>query len=127
MKIEYSKEVLERAMKAVEIGQAVLDGKEIEYRYRNDFRQWFGVHTPSLNFDEYNYRVKPEPKYVPFSFEDANDLMGKVIKKMDGTHVQKIVQLNRDYVFAGVGIMDYEWLLKYYTFLDGTPCGKKAQ
>ncbi len=125
MKIEYSKQVLERAMKAVEIGQAVLDGKEIEYNSNNG--SWRIANTPTLNFDDYNYRVKPEPEYIPFTFEDANDLMGKVIKKMDGTQVQKIVQLNRDYVFAGVGQMNYSYLFDHYTFLDGTPCGKKIK
>lgn len=119
--MEYSKDVLEKAKMAVEIGNAILQGKEVQFE---DSDSWEHSDTPSLNFSSYNYRVKPEPKYVPFTFEDAKDLIGKAIVKMDGTQVQKVVQLNKDYVFSGVGQMDYKWLFNEYTFLDGTPCGK---
>ena len=81
----------------------------------------------SLDFSDVQYhRVKPEsePEYIPFTFDDAKDLVGRCIKSKDGTKMQTIVHLNQNHVFAGVGQMDYEWLLEDYTFLDGSPCGK---
>ena len=53
--------------KCIEIMQAYVDGKTIESR-RNSAVQWNhidGKHaTPSWNFVEAEYRIKPEPKVI---------------------------------------------------------------
>ena len=121
--MKYSEEVLNRAKIVIEIGNAILEGKEIEYK--DLYSQWWDLSDQhSFNFYKYDYRVKPTPEFIPFDFSDAEFLIDKVIKYKDGTQIQKIIQLNKDYVFAGVGQMDYNWLLEKYTFLDGSPCGK---
>ena len=100
--------------------QAFKDGREIEYYFKND-NTWNPAPTPSFDL-EIQYRIKPEPELIPFDFSDAAFLIGKVIKC--DSEIQFITQLNKNFVFAGVGQMDYSWLLEKYTFLDGAACGK---
>ena len=120
--MEYSEEVLERAKIAVEIGNAILQGKEVQFE---DSDSWEHSDTPSLNFSSYNYRVKPEPKYVPFTFEDAKDLIGKVIKSKKDNTVASIVMCTSLAVYYGSDSgCKYGYLFTEFTFLDGTPCGK---
>ena len=48
--------------------QAFVDGKEIEGRpkgFSNDFEGWRSVDEIS-GLDSIEYRIKPEPKYLPF-------------------------------------------------------------
>lgn len=116
--MKYSEEVLEKARKAVEIGQAILEGKEIEFLPLNG--EWVKVHIPTLDISTYDYRVKPEPKYVPFTYEDANELIGKAVKHKSLNYVELIKFISDTHV----GDISFVELFQYYTFLDGTPCGK---
>ena len=119
--MEYSEEVLEKAKMAVEIGNAILQGKEVQFE---DSDSWEHSDTPSLNFSSYNYRVKPQPKYVPFTFEDAKDLIGKAVIKKGATLVKQIIVVNENEVGFDANNVSFQSLLEFYTFLDDTPCGK---
>ena len=104
-----------------EVIDAWRKGAEVEcYKYN----KWISVDEPSW-YNDYEYRVKSTPEYIPFDFTDAEFLIGKVIKCK--SEIQVITQLNKDYVFAGRGQMYYSRLLEKYTFLDGSPCGKLKQ
>lgn len=75
-------------------------------------------------------RIKPEPEYIPFTFEDAEQLIGKVIRPKNELH--KLILLISMINFSGVFLEDeititYTSLLSDYTFLDGSPCGKLKQ
>ena len=51
----------------IDVMQAFIDGKEIEYRLFTPTNSmlWRISQTPMLNFDKYEYRIKPsEPEYV---------------------------------------------------------------
>ena len=69
-------------------------------------------------------KKEPEVKYVPFDLskkEDRDFLRGKWVRyKMTGDEYQ-ITSLSSN---LAIGITGEE-LLKYYTFLDGSPVGKK--
>lgn len=43
----------------IEVMQAALDGKDIEYTPHKDY--WEIDPSPSFNWDRFNYRIKPEP------------------------------------------------------------------
>jgi len=101
--------------------EAFKNGKEIEMKQNCD--EWVINRNPMFT-DEFEYRVKPEPKYVPFTFEDAEFLIGKVIKTKSGKVIKTIVGVSPDGVDCGNTFSYFNHLLHHYTFLDGSPCGK---
>jgi hypothetical protein len=107
--MNYSVEVLEKAKMAVEIGQAILDGRKIEFK-NGKFNIWNETNCPLLDFSMSNYRVKPETKYIPFTFEDAKDLIELNIKttvKIDHEFYElkfqgvEVVRHNHRFVYKG--------------------------
>lgn len=106
----------------ISIMQAYVDGKEIEINSW-DGNGWNDEPEPEWNWSNNDYRVKKEPKqteYVPFSFEDAEFLIGKVVKHKKDSWVELITYCDKN----ETSIALYEYLLDNFTFLDGSPCGK---
>ena len=64
------------------------------------------------------------PEYIPYTFEDAELFIGKVIKNKKGTAVSMITGLNTKFINIYNSDIGFNYLLDNYTFLDGTPCGK---
>jgi hypothetical protein len=122
--MEYSKQVLERANKAIEICKAVLQGKEIEYCPKRT-EDWEQVTDPSFDFWDNDYRVKEKPTYVPFTFEDVKDLIGKPVLSKCNIFSFVVVSISHAGVgFYGTSDCGFGYLLENFTFLDGSPCGK---
>ena len=116
-------------MKTIEekiaVMQAFKDGKEIEV-YHIAKKGWFETNDPAWDWSITDYRVKEEPKepqYVPFTFEDAEFLIGKLVKSKNKNWIEMIIWCSN----AGTSADDYEDLLSDNTFLDGSPCGKLKQ
>jgi hypothetical protein len=119
MKIEEAKELSE-------ILKAYSEGKIIQ---REDLDGWRDISMTYLkhfikNFDKYVFRIKPEKKLVPFTFEDVIPHKGKWIKSKNNGNLFKILAVGKN----GVGIKSREYtyfeLLDSFTFEDGTSCGK---
>lgn len=104
----------------IAVMQAYVDGKEIELF---NSKTWEHIIDPAWNWRNNDYRVKETPEYVPFTFEDAEFLIGKVVKHKKDKWVELITYCNEN----ETAICPYEHLLDNYTFLDGTPCGKLKQ
>lgn len=105
-----------------DLKEAFEKGAIIEY-YDEPYQMWIIATDPSWNkFSK--YRIKPEPKYIPFTWEDREELRGKWLKRKD-YNVEKLPTTicNKD-VMIGDQFYSYKELLKDFTFLDGTPCGK---
>ena len=104
--------------------QAFADGKEIEIE--TSINKWIIKKDPNFGCDALTYRIKPEPKIVPFTFED--DLVGKVVigKSQLFKEIKSIIngQGENNVKVSGSDWMTYEDLLNTCTFLDGSPCGK---
>lgn len=98
-------------------------GEEIEYKYRKE-ADWITMYNPSWS-DGYEYRIKPKRKYVPFTFNDAEGLIGKAVKSKDNSCIVEITFADKGIVYAG-SYISYTYLFCNYTFLDGSPCGKEA-
>lgn len=106
----------------IAVMQAFAEGKDIQLRHLN-YSEYYDCTKPGWNWDSYDYRVKEEPKqpeYIPFSFEDAEFLIGKTIIHNSGQEIRIITNCN----YITVEGICYTVLLKEYTFLDGSPCGK---
>lgn len=101
-----------------EAKEAFQRGEKIECRDIGK-QVWLEAETPLwLSYKE--YRVKPKPEYVPYSWEDRADLIGKgYVCEEEGFYSLVVsVRENRvnNYTFAEA----FEKL----THLDGTPFGK---
>lgn len=80
-----------------------------------------------------NYRVpaltpfhwdKPkEPVYRPFTFEEAKEHVGRVVKSKNKIVVELIVHARDGGLIVGGFYKSYQDLMDYYTFLDGSPAG----
>ena len=103
----------------IAVMQAHVDGKKIEY-YSNDYSKWKGIPYPLWDWVTTDYRVKPESEYIPFAFEDAEFLIGKVVKHKTANHLAAITSCFNEATNMG----GYKKLLDDYIFLDGSPCGK---
>lgn len=73
-------------------------------------------------FYPYFVLEKVVEEWTPFTFED--DLVGRtVIHKKEGSKYLIIIQ-DKTLVEVSYNTVKYDDLLKHYTFLDGSPCGK---
>ena len=74
-------ELMMNTKEMIKIMQAFEDGKKIEYKVRKEDGAWCMVTFPIWDWWSYDYRIKKEPKYVPFEWEDRAQFMGKWIRR----------------------------------------------
>ena len=113
------------------------EGKDIEMRSKNPHAQLNGwAKMDEFIFGNFEYRIKPEPKYRPF--KDAEECWQEMLKhhplgfvkdKQDGHYVLITcvnddtcgMSLNGNATWSLSGIMDL------FTFADGVPFGVKLE
>ncbi len=126
----------EQAKKLLPIIQAFAEGKtilvqeDIDWRYLSD--------DADFNLNPLRYRIKPEPKYRPFTNADEcwqemqkHQPFGWIKDKQDGSYVL-ITNVNDDEDSGGMSInsnggWNFVGLMDNYTFADGTPFGIKEE
>jgi hypothetical protein len=122
-----------------DIIQAAIDGKEIEYSHKASAAdgEWLPCHYNSnliaalFDFANLYYRVKPQPKYKPYSAVKG-EWVGKSVIDTDyiNRHICLIVAIDdtrkRPYIYIyGNGMqIDLKEFFRRYTWLDGMPCGE---
>ena len=110
--------------------QALIDewetsGKTKIVQYWHKLHQrWYDVEGLPIFSNDIEYRLKPEPEYIPFDFSDANKLIGKAVKAKDSSHLMLITIVDLIHVRISQAWIKYQELLDDYIFLNGTPCGK---
>lgn len=111
------------------------EGKDIEIRSKNPHAQLNGwVKMDEFIFGNFEYRIKPEPKYRPFAnaeecwTEMKNHQPFGWVKRKGNEHYSLITDVND--IKYGISLnerrgfdMNYVW--GNYTFADGTPFGTK--
>lgn len=113
----------------IEVMKAYKEGKKIEVRAKDDDdAEWVFVSGPAWNFFEADYRVKPEPEYVPYDSVLEIDRNKWIVRKSNGL-VSRLCAFMES---AGAVLIDNRWLMlnelfEHYTYEDGTPCGKKVE
>lgn len=106
--------------------QALAEGKEIEMS--NLSMQWMSITSPSFDLEPERYRIKPEKKLVPFTWDDRGLLMGKwIVDKEDNTYISMIITIDLESISLNYNSFTYEELFDNFTFLDGSPCGKEVE
>ena len=123
----------EEIKKMLPILQAFVDGKTIESRcIKGDKSLWYDDEDPSFD-DDFEYRVKPEPKYRPF--KDAEECWAEMQKhqpfgwlksKKDG-YYSFITMLNYRFRLNGYDGWRFDDVINKFTFADGTPFGVKKE
>lgn len=110
--------------------QALAEGKEIEVFDCSG--KWASIENLNFNAIPERYRIKPEKKLVPFTWEDRDLLRGKwCIKHNDivngKTKEYAITCITDIEVYFGASKYSYSDFMRYFTFLDGSPCGKEVE
>ena len=103
--------------------KAWADGAEVQW-FQEHGKVWVDSREPISWNSELKYRIKPQPKLVSLTFDDAEFLIGRVVKAKDGTHLSLITAASDAIVVINSDICTYSTLRDSYTFLDGSPCGK---
>ena len=121
----------QEAKELLPIIQAFAEGKKIEVRVGNDsWTETDEVYGGRNN--DYDYRIKTEPKYRPF--KDAEECWQEMKKhepfgwlkhKTDNVY-SFISKIDKDCCYFAVNVYwGFDTLFKTKTFIDGTPFGIK--
>jgi len=130
----------------IEVMQAYADGKGIERRCKHDLSEkWEDAKDPGWNWNLFDYRIKPEkaePRYRPY--KDTDEMIADWDKRCNAnTHwpeygmpviwVKDTIGYKHLLVDYGDATVETSYeklsmseLLKGYTYLDGSPCGKEV-
>lgn len=76
------------------------------------------------------YRIKPEKKLVPFTFENRDIFKDKWFKHKSNNVLQRIAMIGCEGVllhFPNTSVISYSKLFNEYLFEDGSPCGKYVE
>ena len=119
------------AAELLPIIQAFAEGKVIQSRHiKSGSSLWYEVETPNFDNNDFEYRIKPEPKYIPF--KNAEECLAEMQKhrlfgwvKNQGLYRNIANVMSCSITFADNEARDvnYEQAFKNYTFADGTPFG----
>ena len=119
----------------IAIMKAYEDGKSIERRafFTSEWKSIDNINNYQFNFAEYEYRIKPVPKYRPYesvdeAFNDAKkhgfwmqNVDRMYLRFIDGFHINK----NSDIFICDYCVDD---ILDMFVWADdGSPCGVKIE
>ena len=124
----------EQAKKLLPIIQAFAEGKtilvqeDIDWRYLSD--------DADFNLNPLRYRIKPEPKYRPFT--NADECWQEMqkhqpfgwIKGKEGEHqslITSIIADEEEVDINGISGFVLDEIMEHYTFVDGLPFGVKVE
>ena len=124
----------EEAKKLLPFIQAFSEGKTIQSKcITDDISLWWDDNNPTFEVDDFDYRIKPEPKYRPFkNAEECWNEMQKHqpfgwVKYKDGSTTNKFMFIcdisDKEATFNNCIEFTYYSFLEDYVFADGTPFG----
>ena len=124
-----------QAKEMLPIIQAYAEGKAIESRcIKGDTSLWYDEEDPSFD-DDFEYRIKPEPKYRPFA--NTEECWKEMLKHQpfikykvieSDKDVYLIIQrIKIDGIETDVERLNFETAFKRFTFADGAPFGVKME
>ena len=135
--------IMKTTQEMIEVMQAYLRRKKIEYRYGNT--DWLECRVPIWNWNSIEYRVKQKQKtrsktktkFLPFETVDeflaAQREHGDIIKMIDDDRLlSAFVRHDGSVLFVLPKsiceklLINVDNLFGKYEFADGTPCGKEV-
>ena len=126
----------EEAKRRAELYSALTEGKTIQVQNPNG-GEWFDVKIETLRSicEEFNYRIKPEPKYRPFKTQEEcwNEMLKHQpfgwIRNNDTQRLCNIGSIGRNNygVVIDNSILYFDLAFNTCNFVDGTPFGIKEE
>lgn len=130
----------EEAKKAAEVMLAYAEGKKIESKRRifsdDSWCEIMGG-EPVFNWQNCNYRIKPEPKSEPTyrPFKDKEECWNEMLKHQpfgwvkdkDNKAYIDIEMIGGDSDDCGINDIEYPRIFNEFNFADGTPFGIKEE
>lgn len=108
----------------IELIKAFAEGKTIQL-FKPYLDRWEDVAEPKWTAGYGQYRIKPEPTYVPFTFDDRELFRGKWVRSKESGNELQISTITKS------GVNSFNTMIQLYSdaftnweFLDGTPFGK---
>lgn len=120
-----------QAKELLPIIEAFSKGRVIQSRHiKGGASLWYDVETPNFDNNDFDYRIKPEPKYRPFANAEEcwqemlkHEPFGWVKCKEDGSLGLITLIINEESIYInGIG-SNSERTMRGFTFADGTPFG----
>jgi len=117
-----------RCQELLPVIQAGAEGKVIEYMWGREPRA-LGEDRVAIQFLEgATYRIKPEPRYRPFTHQELAGQIGSKIRtkgRVGDCHVLWGLTGDERVLIRGgwFEIRGFQDLLSNWEFTDGTPCG----
>lgn len=109
----------------IEVMQAYADGKGIQHSWKNKGSWIDVVNEPIWDWEAFDYRIKPEPTYIPYNnasevkkYKWVRDKKTEVLYRVSG------IDAKNNMICLDFGWIGMEYLFEYYIYEDGTPCGK---
>lgn len=102
---------------------AFAEGKQIQSKRPDVLDEWEDDDFPLWNDPDTKFRIKPEPEYTPFTFDDREELRGKWVRRKSSGNECLIYHLSE----AHVNTYSWEESIEEFEFLDGTPFGKPVE
>lgn len=119
-----TKETIKDVQDKINVMQAFIEGKEIEFRHISS-NDWTDNKNPLWQWGTYEYRVKQN--YRPFETIDevfeAMKLHGGILCFDKSTRKHYCLSINTRQVFVNGYAVPFDELLEKYLFKDDTPCG----
>lgn len=115
--------------------KAFSEGKTIQSRYvKCDTSLWYDDEDPSFD-DDFEYRIKPEPKYRPF--KDTEECWKEMLKHnpfgwvngCDGSKfaIETIASIDSSIIVSDEGAFYFGEMFEKFKFADGAPFGVKEE
>lgn len=119
-----------KAKELLPIIEAFSKGSVIQSRHiKGGASLWYEVETPNFDNNDFDYRIKPEPKYRPFkNAEECWQEMQKHqpfgwVKEKERNVRTEINYIHNEGVMYSCGSVLFERMFDIYTFADGTHFG----
>lgn len=126
----------EQAKSFLPIIQAFSEGKTIQSRsITSETPLWWDDNNPTFEIDDFDYRIKPDPKYRPFN--NARECWEEMqkhqpfgwVKDMDGSKfmIETVLYSDGSVYISDEGTCYFSEMFENYVFADGTPFGVKIE
>jgi len=122
---------LEERKKQIDVEIAFHKGFRIEGKAKN-WDVWSDINNPEFKWVTCDYRIKEEPKRIPFDGSDAFNLVGKKFMLIGNDSVFKIaLDADKNGIFFRNSFVTYEELSRLYLVFNKLsdkfePCNKVA-